>query len=152
LTRFTITTAGQAALTISGNDLDLAITPNGSRAEYSGNNGTQLFVRALDALEPVAIATGDTLRMPFVSPDGQWVGFADNTRTLQKVAISGGPAIPLTPLDGIRRGRDLGAGRHDRLRNRRFGHRLAAHLSQRRHADCLDSTGSCARRIQPPMA
>jgi Tol biopolymer transport system component len=100
VTRFSITASGRAALTISGNAWDLAITPDGSRVVYSGNNGTQLFVRALDTLEPVAIATGDTLRGPFVSPDGQWVGFADN-RTLQKVAISGGPAIPLASLDGV---------------------------------------------------
>jgi hypothetical protein len=41
---------------------------------YVGNNGTQLFVRALDALESVVIATGQ-IREPFVSPDGQSVGF-----------------------------------------------------------------------------
>jgi Tol biopolymer transport system component len=104
VTRFAITASGRPALTISGNGPDLAITPDGSRVVYSGNNGAQLFVRALDALEPVAIATGDTLGGPFVSPDGQWVGFVDNNRTLQKVAISGGPAIPLTPLDGVLRG------------------------------------------------
>jgi hypothetical protein len=39
-----------------------------------GNSGAQLFVRALDALEPVAIASGAGLRVPFVSPDGHWVG------------------------------------------------------------------------------
>ncbi len=37
---------------------DLAITPDGSRVIYVGNRGTQLFVRALDALEPVAVFTG----------------------------------------------------------------------------------------------
>ena len=52
------------------------ISPDGSRVVYVGNNGTQLFVRALDALEPVAIATGQ-IREPFVSPDGQWVGFVE---------------------------------------------------------------------------
>jgi serine/threonine-protein kinase len=103
VTRFTITASGRAALTISGNNPDLAITPDGSRVVYSGNNATQLFVRALDALEPVAIATGELMRGPFVSPDGQWVGF-ENNRTLQKVAISGGPAIPLASLDGQLRG------------------------------------------------
>jgi serine/threonine-protein kinase len=94
VTRFTIMASGRAPLTIGGNEPDLAITPDGSRVVYSGNNGTQLFVRTLDALEPVAIATGDQLRGPFVSPDGQWVGFS-NSRTFQKVAISGGPVIPL---------------------------------------------------------
>ena len=38
---------------------DLAITPDGSRLIYVGNGGTQLFIRALDALEPVAVFTGE---------------------------------------------------------------------------------------------
>ena len=50
--RFTIAPSGTAALTISGVDRDVAITPDGSR-DYVGNRGNkQLFVRALDQLEP----------------------------------------------------------------------------------------------------
>ena len=60
-------------------------------------------MRALDALEPVAIATGQ-IREPFVSPDGQWVGFVEGLNTLKKVAISGGPPIQLTILDGAPQG------------------------------------------------
>jgi serine/threonine-protein kinase len=63
---------------------------------YVGNNGTELFVRKLDSLEPVSIATGRQIRNPFVSPDGQWVGFAENRFVLKKVAITGGAAVPLT--------------------------------------------------------
>ena len=103
VTRLTMTASGAAALTISGTDRDLALTPDGTHLVYVGNNGTQLFVRALDALEPVAIASG-TLRGPFVSPDGQWVGFVDNNATLKKVALTGGPPITLARLDGNPRG------------------------------------------------
>ncbi len=60
-------------------------------------------MRALDALESVAIATGQ-IREPFVSPDGQWVGFVDGLNTLKKVAISGGPSIQVTTLDGAPQG------------------------------------------------
>ena len=71
----TIAPSGTAALTINGVDRDLAITPDGSRVVYVGNRGTQLFVRALDALEPVAVFTGAP-RGPFVSPmangSGSW--------------------------------------------------------------------------------
>jgi serine/threonine-protein kinase len=35
-----------------------------------------------------------------MSPDGQWVGFFDGTPTLKKVAISGGPPVTITPVDG----------------------------------------------------
>ena len=61
VTRTTITTSGPAALTINGVDRDLALSPDGTHVVYVGNGGTQLFVRALDALEPVAIASGQRL-------------------------------------------------------------------------------------------
>ena len=101
VTRTTITTSGPAALTITGIDRDLALSPDGTRVVYVGNSGTQLFVRVLDALEPVAIASGVAVRGPFISPDGQWVGFIDNANTLRKISITGGPPITLARLDGI---------------------------------------------------
>jgi hypothetical protein len=104
ITRMTITPSGPAALTITGVDRDLALSPDGTHVVYVGNSGTQLLVRALEALEPVAIASGNNLGGPFVSPDGQWVGFFENVTTLRKVAITGGPAITLTSVDGIPRG------------------------------------------------
>jgi serine/threonine-protein kinase len=107
ITRTTITTSGPAALTVTGIDRDLALSPDGTHVVYVGNNGTQLFVRALDALEPVAIATGGALRGPFVSPDGQGVGFFDSN-ALRKVAITGGPSIMLTRLDGLPQGATWG--------------------------------------------
>ena len=105
VTRATITTSGPAALTINGTDRDIDLSPDGTHVVYVGNNGTQLFVRALEALEPVAIASGVSLRGPFISPDGQWVGFIDNAGdTLTKVAITGGPPIPLAAIGGVPRG------------------------------------------------
>ena len=103
VTRTNLAAIGPAALTVNGLDRDLVISPDGSRVVYVGNNGTQLFVRGLDALESVAITTGQ-IREPFVSPDGQWVGFVDGLNTLKKVAISGGPSIQLTILDGAPQG------------------------------------------------
>jgi serine/threonine-protein kinase len=104
VTRTAIANTGTAALTISNVDRDLAITPDGRHVVYVGNGGTQLFVRALDALEPVAIASGQ-LRGPFVSPDGQWVGFVDTSgAALEKVAITGGPPITLLRSDALLRG------------------------------------------------
>jgi Tol biopolymer transport system component len=107
--RFTIAPAGTAALTISDVDRALMITPDGTRVIYVGNNGTQLFVRPLDQLEPRAIATGSGLRGVSVSPDGQWVSFADatsgaSTATLKKVAITGGPTVTVAQMDGPSRG------------------------------------------------
>jgi serine/threonine-protein kinase len=97
-------TPATGPLPLIGADRDLAITPDGSRIVYVGNNGSELFVRPLDALEPVSLYKGGALRGPFVSPDGQWVGFIDNLNTLKKVAITGGPAVTVAPLDGASRG------------------------------------------------
>jgi len=106
VSRLTLAPSGAAALNINGIDRDLAITPDGSRVIYVGNRGTQLFVRALDALEPVAMFTGAP-DGPFISPDGQWIGFVDGT-TLKKVAVTGGPALTLATLDSNPRGATWG--------------------------------------------
>jgi hypothetical protein len=97
VSRLQVAPPGTAALTISGVDRDLAITPDGSRLVYVGNDGTQLFVRALDALTPVAVFTGQPHGL-FVSPDGRWIGFGDGSGGLKKVAVTGGPAVTLTTI------------------------------------------------------
>src|SRR5213075_761954 len=102
VTRTAIANTGTAALTISNVEPDLAITPDGTQVVYVGNRGTQLFVRALDALEPVAVFTGAP-SWPFISPDSQWIGFVDGI-ILKKVAVTGGPAVTLAALDGNSRG------------------------------------------------
>ena len=103
VSRLTMTPTFATALTISNNQLHLAITPDGSRLIYVGNRGTQLFVRALDALAPVPVFTGAPIG-PFVSPDGRWLGFVDGITVLKKVAMTGGPAVTLATLDGLPRG------------------------------------------------
>ena len=107
VSRLQITTTGAAALSLAGNSY-LAIAPDGSRIVYVGNNGTQLYVRALDALEPAAVFTSAELSQPFVSADGQWIGFVESG-ALKKVAVTGGPAFSLTGLDGTARGATWGA-------------------------------------------
>ncbi len=76
--RTTISTSGSAALSLQGGDRDLAITPDGSRVVYRGNN--QLLVRALNQLEPTVLSGLGAPQGVFISPDGQWVGFFDGTR------------------------------------------------------------------------
>ncbi len=93
VTRTTIVTAGEAALTLHGQDRDIAITPGGSHVVYRGNN--RLLVRALDQLEPTVLTgLGLAPRGIFLSPDGQWIGFVDEN-TMKRVAITGGPPATL---------------------------------------------------------
>jgi serine/threonine-protein kinase len=107
VSRLSVAFSPAAMLSVSGSDRDVAIAADGSWIVYVGNNGTQLFVRALDTLEPVAVFTG-TPRGPFVSPDGHWIGFADDGFALKKVKVTGGPAVTLTTLDGVLRGATWG--------------------------------------------
>ena len=96
---------GEAQLFVDGNSQELAITPDGSRIVYVGDGGRRIFVRALNQLEPVAIAAGTLLMNPFVSPDGQWVGYGEGFGVLKKVPIAGGPAITITRgIGGLLRG------------------------------------------------
>ena len=56
VTRTTIPTSGAAAFA-NRPGRGLAITPDGTRIVYIGNNGTQLFVRPIDRFESTAIFT-----------------------------------------------------------------------------------------------
>ena len=105
LVRMEVTTSGDATLRMNGNDRDFSVTPDGSRIVYRGEN--RLLVRALDQLEPTALTGLGAPRGPFVSPDGQWVGFFD-VDVLKKVAITGGPQVTVTRWDGGPRGATWG--------------------------------------------
>jgi Tol biopolymer transport system component/tRNA A-37 threonylcarbamoyl transferase component Bud32 len=76
----------------------IAISRDGSLVAYIAafENRDQLVVRALDELQPRAVVTSETVRQPFFSPDGKWIGyFGDNV--LQKVSVEGGRPVTLVP-------------------------------------------------------
>ena len=105
--RFLFAQAGPTAIAIDAQSRDLAITPDGTRVIYKSQIGanSQLNIRGMDALEPTALALPGAPRAPFVSPDGQWIGYVEpGPITLKKVPITGGPAVALTALDGASRG------------------------------------------------
>jgi serine/threonine-protein kinase len=138
VTRLSIAPAGPAVPTIDRNVGGVALSPDGTHIVYVGNNNTQLFVRPLDTLEPVAIATSRSLRAPFVSPDGQWVGFWDGVATLRKVSITGGPPITLATL-GASRGATWVPDNHH-LRDQRRGDGVAARVGRRGDTGGADAT------------
>ena len=100
--RTTLTTSGSAALTLIEPDRNVAITPDGSRVVYRGNN--QLLVRALNQLEPTVLTGLGEPQGMFTSPDGQWIGFFDDVFLLKKVAITGGPSVTVCAIQGVPRG------------------------------------------------
>jgi Tol biopolymer transport system component len=114
ITRFTFSATGAAALALDPQSRDLTILPDGTRVVYKGvgtQGALQLFVRPLESLEPTPLVEGGNPRAPFPSPDGNWVGFIAQGMAapeLKKVAITGGPSIPVCSLDSPSRGATWG--------------------------------------------
>ena len=78
----------------------IAITPDGGRAVFRAtlDGLPHLYVRSLDDLDAVPLrGLGDDPRNPFISPDGEWVGYFTNTE-LRKVSILGGPPLTVCVL------------------------------------------------------
>jgi serine/threonine-protein kinase len=88
VTRTIIQTSGATALATGAGSL--AITPDGSRLVYTAAG--QVVVRRLDQFDPEPLTGPGTPAQPFISPDGQWVGYFDGF-VIKKVAIDGGPAV-----------------------------------------------------------
>ena len=73
----------------------VALSPDGSRLAYVVND--ELRVKSMDAFEAVTLPVpGDAPRMPFFSPDGQWIGFFSNDELLRKVSVTGGAPVQLS--------------------------------------------------------
>jgi serine/threonine protein kinase len=89
--RLSLVPSESDAISVSGNDRDLAISPDGKRVAYVGGHGTALVVRDLDRNEAVRIPGVGLPHNPFFSPDGTWVGFADGLSAIKRVSARGGP-------------------------------------------------------------
>ena len=74
----------------------LAITPDGSGFVYRTNvdGDLQLRLRPLDGTSTTVLTSSESLSLnsPFVSPDGNWIGFVHGNE-LKKVSIRGGTPI-----------------------------------------------------------
>ena len=100
LVQFAIVPPDTAPLGIAPTNRDIAISADGTQVVYSSVNsevGRQLYLRRIDQLDGVLLRGAEGGIAPFISPDGQWVGFAaTGGLALQKVSIFGGPPVMLT--------------------------------------------------------
>ena len=104
-TRFAVAPPSTVQLGFSG----LALSPDGRSLVYIGiSDGIlQLYRREMDQLEAVPIRGTEGAGFPFLSPDGESVGFfADGA--LKKVSLAGGPAVTLCDVPGPRMGASWG--------------------------------------------
>jgi serine/threonine protein kinase len=108
-TRFEIVPPAAQPVAIQGVDRDIALSHDGRTIGYRGGLGLQqqLFVRRLDQLAPVALAGTSNVRAPFFSADDQWIGFWKEG-VFYKIAVAGGPPIPLCQPSGPPRGASWG--------------------------------------------
>jgi serine/threonine-protein kinase len=99
LARFAISEPPNVRITPGASTPAVTISPDGTRIVYTGP-GNQLYVRAVDQLDAVELRGGVGIN-PFISPDGNWVGFRGDS-DLMKVSIHGGPPVVLSEgLGGI---------------------------------------------------
>ncbi len=110
--RFVIPQSDTAPFAFDPNYPDLAISADGTHIVYlarTDDGGAQLHRRSLDQFEGAPIRGGENANAPFISPNGEWVGFVDGATTLRKVSIGGGPPITLTEFPTIIVGASWGA-------------------------------------------
>jgi serine/threonine-protein kinase len=93
---------------------DVAISPDGRHVVYTtGNNpgNAQLLIRPIDQLESTPLRGLTGTSWPFVSPDSRSIGFFRLSRSgseLQKVSMTGGPAVMVARIQGILAGASWG--------------------------------------------
>ncbi len=87
---------------LSNDNTPLALSPDGRRiilvVVHAG--ATQLAVRDLSSFEIKVIPGTDGAAMPFVSPDGEWVGFFADGK-LKKISVNGGQSIVLASVQNF---------------------------------------------------
>ena len=101
VTRVSISTSPPPFVFTTGATPSVVISPDGTRIVYA-TGGRGFHVRALDQLDAVPLRGAGVLS-PFLSPDGNWVGYGGTfeDHTLKKVSIHGGPPITITESNGF---------------------------------------------------
>ena len=107
--RFTVTPAEDVVFATASDDREAAISSDGTRLVYAGRGSTAgLHVRAMEQLRSLPLGGTIGARWPFISPDGQWVGFSTRSGAvngeLRKVSITGGLPITICEIQGTLRG------------------------------------------------
>ena len=114
LIRFVIAPPDTAPLNFVGDLRDLAISADGTQVVYKGptpaGSGPRLNLRPINQVVGAPLRGGEGGVGPFISPDGEWVGFQDvGGSTLQKVSMFGGPPVTLSESPNTIYGASWGA-------------------------------------------
>jgi eukaryotic-like serine/threonine-protein kinase len=97
VTRFALATPEGSVFTNFGRQI-VSISPDGTRVVFSANG--RLYLRGMADADATAIPgvelSTNGVANPVFSPDGRWIAFySTEDRTLKKISVAGGAAIPL---------------------------------------------------------
>jgi hypothetical protein len=93
--QFAIVPPAAQRIALAGFDHDVAITPDGRQIVYRTVNangdsvGALLTVRSFDQLDARLLGGISSVRYPFISPDGNWIGFFTSGLEMKRVSILG---------------------------------------------------------------
>ena len=105
VTRLTVSTPSSSAPRVSPLLRDLAISRDGEWLVYDGARA--LYLRHIDRFETMRLDIFGNPFGPFVSPDGDWIGFVA-AGALQKIPVLGGPPTTVCKIESGFRGASWG--------------------------------------------
>ena len=111
VSRMVVSAPPNAAVGMNALRSDVALSADGTLIVYwtEGSEGVALQVRAVDQLEATPLRGPVEPHDPFLSPDGNWVGFMPLGGPLQKVSVLGGPVVTICELPAPLRGASWGS-------------------------------------------
>jgi serine/threonine-protein kinase len=102
VTRFAIMLPQDEVVSPTGGP-SVRLSPDGAKLVWVGEHVSgrrQIYTRRLDQLEAKPVAGTLAAVSPFLSPDGNWLGFRDTpSRSFKKVAFSGGAPVTICPSE-----------------------------------------------------
>jgi serine/threonine-protein kinase len=101
VTRFEIVPPPGQPIAFSFAAPDLVVSADGTRLAYTSGAERQLMVRDFDAVDAVIVPGVTDARAPFFSPDGQSIGYFDQSGNLKRVSVTGGPSITICRVTGV---------------------------------------------------
>jgi serine/threonine-protein kinase len=93
----------ETSLFLGGLRQSVTLSPDGRTMAFTALKGGEvaIYLRPLDRFEAVKVAGTEGGSGPFFSPDGRWIGFADEGK-IWKIPVGGGAPVEICDQQGLR--------------------------------------------------